>query len=429
MKIHFIGIGGIGMSALARYYLNKGFSVSGSDMNDSDLLKDLQTQGAEIYIGGHVSKNIKNDTDLVIYTAAIEDANPEIIKAKEEKIRCLSYAETLGELSKNFFTIAISGTHGKTTTTAMISLILIKAGLDPTVVIGTKVREFGNSNLRIGHSKFLVIEACEYEDSFLNYHPQIGVILNIEEDHLDYFKNFENIKKSFNKFADQSDYLLITKEFKEIIKEDAAVEEREKDIEMLKKILKIPGDFNIKNALCALAVARRLNIKDEISFEALSEFAGTWRRFDIDKDSFPFLIINDYAHHPTEITATLKGAREKFPEKKITCVYQPHQYERTFSLKDEFVKAFQYSLDEKWINELILYPIYTVPGRESSEVMKKIDSKKLNRIINRENSSYFETFEEIGEKCKTLGKNDILIIMGAGNIYNLYDFLKKTLSF
>lgn len=421
MKIYFIGIGGIGISALAKYCLKKGHKVYGSDVFDSDIIKVLQEEGAQINIGLQTKDNIK-DFDLVIYSPAIKESNEEYVEAKKRNTKLLSYPEALSELASNMVTIAISGSHGKSTTTTMLALILIEAGLDPTVIVGTKVKEFGNSNLRVGNSKYLIIEACEYEDSFLNYNPDIGIILNIEKDHLDYFKNIENIKRSFNQFAKQSKKIIIEKEMEKIIdSNNKIVFDRKKTI---KPILHIPGKFNITNAMHAIIAARELGVNDETSLKALSKFRGTWRRMDIDNNSFPFKIINDYAHHPTEIKATLKAVREKYISQNIYCIFQPHQYERTFNLFNDFKQAFGEALDKNYLNALVIYPIYTVEGRESEEIKKKVNSEKLVLEINHQNCIFIKDFEDAKTFIQNnLRKNDVLIIMGAGDIYNLYKYL------
>ncbi|MDD2796557.1 MAG: Mur ligase domain-containing protein [Candidatus Pacebacteria bacterium] len=413
MKIYFIGIGGIGISALAKYYLKKGHRIYGSDILDSEIIQDLKKNGVQI------TNKLPDNIDLVIYTAAISKQNKIYLKAKKRNIKTLSYPEALAELSKNMFTIAISGTHGKSTTTAMLSLILTEAGLDPTVIVGTKIKEFENNNYRIGNSKYLIIEACEYKDSFLNYHPDIGVILNIEKDHLDYFKNFENIKKSFNQFAKQSKKVILEKQIQELINtQNKIIFDKNK---ITKPILNIPGEFNILNAMHAIKVADELGIKKELSLKVLSKFKGTWRRMDTDNKSFNFTIINDYAHHPTEIKETLKAIREKYKTQKIYCIFQPHQYERTLVFSNEFENVLKNALLKEHLNKLFLYPIYTAEGRESPEIKKQINSEKLVSKINHKNCAFIKNFEEAKIFIKnTLKENNVLIIMGAGNIYNLY---------
>ena len=200
MKTHFIGIGGIGVSALAQYYLAKGHEVSGSDLQSSEITDFLKDKGMKIATGGHFADNVKSDFNLVVYSPAVPKDNPEILQAQKFGIKTASYPEALGELTRQHFTIAISGSHGKSTTTAMVGLALIEAGMDPTVIVGTRLKEFGNSNFRMGHSSFLVIEACEYDDSFIHYSPKIIVVTNVDKEHLDYFKTFANVKKAFKDF-------------------------------------------------------------------------------------------------------------------------------------------------------------------------------------------------------------------------------------
>lgn len=416
MKIHFIGIGGIGVSALAKYYLEKGAEVSGSDVIASSLTEDLAKKGAKIFIGPNKAENIK-DYDLVIHSPAVKENNYEMKEAELKGIKILSYPQALGELTKEYFTIAVSGTHGKSTTTAMIALILIEAGLDPTVVVGTKLKEFGNSNFRMGRSRYLVIEACEHEASFLNYWPKVAVVTNIEEDHLDYYENLENIKKAFNDFASHisDNGVLIKLKGTEIKTNKRTIEfslDEERCANKLRQIVKIPGDHNIIDALAALKVARALEITDEVSFSALSKYMGSWRRFE--ETQFPnFVLIDDYGHHPTEILATLKGARQKYPNKNIYCVFQPHQYQRTFLLFNDFVAAFKEAIETKLVDKLFLIDIYDVAGREGGELREKVSSEKLAAAI--PNAIYVSN----QDLFSNLGNGEVIIFMGAGNIYDL----------
>jgi len=421
MKIHFIGIGGIGVSSLAQYYLLKGNEISGSDVYDSEIINKLREMGAKITIGPNKEENIV-DYDLVIYSPAIKESNPELSIAKERGIKTLSYPQALGDLTREYFTIAVSGTHGKSTTTSMISLILIEAGLDPTVIVGTKLKEFGNSNFRMGNSKYLVIEACEHEASFLNYNSDIGIILNIEEDHLDYYKNIENIKKAFNDFA------LLIKEKGTLIKNknlDIKVDRETIDfsfeeVNIVKGFVNVPGEHNLMNALVGVKVARLLNISDEISLKALSKFKGTWRRFDEHILKNDNILIDDYAHHPTEILTTLKGIREKYPHKKIYCVFQPHQYQRTFLLLDGFINTFKESIDKKLVDKLFIIDIYDVLGREDPETKSKISSEKIAKMVpGLEYAENDKLFDQLNDY-------EVVVFMGAGSIYNLsQEFLKK----
>lgn len=384
MKIHFVGIGGIGVSALAQYYLLNGHSVSGEDVvSKGEIIEKLKEMGVNI------SK--VDSCDLVIYSPAV-DRNQ--IKIKAPKI--MSYPEALGEISKKYFTIAISGTHGKSTTTAMLSLILIEAGLDPTVIVGTKLKEFNGSNFRMGHSQYLIIEACEHEASFLNYHPDIGVVLNIEADHLDYYQNIEKIRDAFATFESQS---------KKVIKNVPVID----DLKM-----NVPGLHNKLNASFAVAVAREIGISDEVSFRAISKFSGTWRRFD-EHIYNNLIIIDDYAHHPTEILATIKSVREKYPGKKIYCFFQPHQHQRTFLLLNDFIDAFNQSL--KIVDKLFLIDIYDVCGRESKAL--KINSQEIAKMV--EGLEYIKK-EDVS---KEINEADVVIFMGAGDIYNLSCDIRK----
>jgi len=428
MKIHFIGIGGIGVSALARYHLVKGNLVSGSDLASSEVTKALKKLGAKILIGSHTSKYLTSDVKQVIYSPAIPSNNPELKMAKKLGIKCQSYPESLGELTKKYWTIAISGTHGKSTTTSMIGLALEKAGLDPTVIVGTKLKEWGNSNCRIGKSKYLVIEADEWQAAFLNYYPQIIVLTTIEREHLDYYKNLNHILRTFKEYIShlpENGVLVANKDDKNILKIKNKKSKiqinyyslKQKEGEKIKRILKIPGEHNISNALAVLTVARILKIPDKTSFKALGEYKGAWRRFEITKNLYPkpYIFISDYAHHPTEIKVTLKAAREKFPKNKIWCVFQPHQYQRTYYLWDDFVKVFKAAP----INRLIITEIYDVAGREKKEIKEKINSKKLIKAINKRWAVYLPKEKITNYLRKNLQGQEVVIIMGAGDIYKL----------
>lgn len=452
MKIHFVGIGGIGVSALARYFLEKGDRVIGSDLYSSEIIEGLKKNGARIYTSLHSAKNLAKDTDLLIYSPAVLPNNPELLTANKLGIKCQSYPEALGELTKEYFTIAVSGTHGKSTTTAMIALILIKAGLNPTLIVGTKLKEFGNSNFRMGgypntkykiqDTKYLVIEADEHFASFLNYWSKIIVLTNIEKDHLDYYKNLKNILKTFKEYIGHlpdNGILVANKEDKNIKKIILSYQfpifnkfsiinfqlSKSKDVPKLKKILKVPGEHNVANALAALSVARTLKIPDKVSFSALSQYRGCWRRFEITKilHPKPYTLISDYAHHPTEIKTTLAAAREKYANKKIWCVFQPHQHQRTFYLFKDFVKVFKNALRSKWIDKLILTDIFDVIGRENLKIKKMISSQKIIKVIKMKNKEKIKYISSLKKTKKYLEKNlqggEVVIIMGAGDIYKL----------
>ncbi len=439
MKIHFIGIGGIGVSALAQYYLAKGVEVSGSDLTSSEITELLISKGAKLLIGEHKAENISKDLDLVVYSPAVPEDNIELGQARKfqssnPELMIKSCPQLLGKLSKDYFTIAVSGSHGKSTTVAMVSLILIKAGLDPTVIFGTKLREFGDSNFRLGKSNYLIIEADEYQASFLNYWPDIIALTNIEEEHLDYYKNLRSLLEAFKKFIghlSKHGTLIVNKDDKNIQRilgsrfkiQNYSI--RQEEAKRLKKILKIPGEHNVSNALAALTVARALNIPEETSFKALSEYHGAWRRFEIkeirEKDN-QFTILSDYAHHPTEIKATLIAAREKWLDKKIWVVFQPHQHQRTFYFFEKLVNVFSAAKIEK----LILVPIYDVAGREEIEFREKVNALKLVQAIKKEKRDkkgdilYISTIKKTKFFLeKNLQGGEIVIIMGAGNVYEL----------
>ncbi len=409
MRIHFIGIGGIGVSALAQYYLQKGRDISGSDLVVSETTDFLAQKGVKIMIG-NVAGNITQDIELVIHSPAVKQENPELVQAKKYGIKAITYPQALGSLTREYETIAISGSHGKSTTTAMVALILIKAGIDPTVIVGTKLKEFNNSNFRMGKSKYLVIEACEYDGSFLHYQPKIEVITNIDKEHLDYFKNFAGVKKAFKDFIAKlpEDGVLI-------FNKKVPLREAKK----LAKLLQVPGKHNVANAYSALCVARELGIDDNISYAALAEFTGTWRRFEIKNilDPRPLTLVSDYGHHPTEVAATFQAAWEKFPKAKIWCIYQPHQYQRTYYLFKDFVKLFKSAK----INQIIITDIYDVAGRETESINKKISSEMLVHKINKKNVRYMPLeAAEIFVK-ENIKSGEVLIIMGAGDVYKLVD--------
>jgi len=453
MKIHFIGIGGIGVSALARYYLAKGHKVSGSDLVSSEITDSLKKSGAKISIMRHLAKNLPEDVGLVIYSPAVQSDNPEIKKAKKlqvtgYKLQVLSYPQALGELTKKYFTIAVSGTHGKSTTVAMTASILIKAGLDPTVIVGTKLKEFNGSNFRAGESKYLVIEADEWQASFLNYWPKIIVLTNIEREHLDYYKDLKHILRTYKEYVShlpRGGLLVVNEDDKNISrikKQEATLRGvrlkasrrikkfslAQKEVKKLREILKVPGEHNIYNALSALTVARALKISDKISFKALSEYKGCWRRFEVKKgriDSRNFIIISDYAHHPTEVKAALEAAREKFPSKEIWCIFQPHQYQRTFYLFNDFIRVFLGVLrrdqGKPTLDRLIITDIYDVAGREEGEIKKKVSSKKLIKKLNKPWAIHLAKEKVKNYLKRELKGGEIIIIMGAGDVYNLTD--------
>ncbi len=419
---HFIGIGGIGVSSLAQILHAKGKTISGSDNFPSEITAKLKKNGIKIF-HQHEEKNITKKHQLIIYSPAVPNTNPELKRAKKLKIPCLSYPEALGELSKEYFTIAIAGTHGKSTTTAMTALILTAGKLDPTVVIGTKLREFKNRNFRVGKSKYLVIEACEYRRSFIHFKPDILVITNIEAEHLDYYKDLKDYQKAFNEIAlkvPKNGYIIVNSEEKNmgpILKNCHAKIIKWK--EKIKVKPGVPGEFNLVNATNAATIGQILGIKEKSINEAIKKYTGSWRRMDyIRKKLGKTQFIDDYGHHPTEVRVTLQAIREKHPEDKILCVFQPHQHSRTKILLKEFGHAFNS------VDQVIIPNIYQV--RDSEEVVKSINVDDLvNEIKNYQpNVKNGESLEKTAKYIRENYKQyDIIVTMGAGDISKIYKLL------
>jgi len=406
--IHLIGIGGINVSAIAKLMLAQGKKVSGSDLAATDLTRELEALGAKVYLG-HKRENIAPDVGLIIYSDAVPQNNPERLVAEEKKIEVMSAFKFWGEYAKDKKVVAISGTNGKSTTTAMVGFIMAEAGLDPTVVVGTKVLQWG-SNIRIGKSDWLVIEADEYHAHMLEFKPRIAVITNIAPDHLDYYKDLDDIVAHFQKWVehlpkDGGAVINLNNPASKQLRFNAPVVtfslggakglrsagltvrsgydswtgdnsfnivDDKKDWGIID--LSLPGTFNIENALAAAATADLLGIRRSKIRKALSMFKGTWRRFEIAGEYQGALVISDYAHHPDGVKATLEAARGWYPHQRLVLLYQPHQHNRTRKLFDEFVKSF----DE--VDELILAEIYDVAGRENSED-QKVSSKDLVEAI------------------------------------------------
>ena len=410
VRVYFVGIGGISMSGLAQILASEGFSVSGSDRAESAATQELEACGIKVLIG-QKAENITDDIDLAVFTAAIHPDNPEYKAVHEKGIPCLSRAELLGQLMKNYrLPVAVSGTHGKTTTTSMLSEVLLAADVDPTLSIGGFLSDIG-SNVRIGNSGYFVAEACEYTNSFLHMFPGIGIILNIEEDHLDFFKDLSDIRRSFRRFAElipAEGTLIINAEidnWEEIAKDlsckvvtfssEPGADYYPSDITLDKNghpsftlhgpascgadteiTLCVPGMHNIGNALAAVAAADRLDIPRSASAKGLSLFKGTDRRFQYKGERNGFTIIDDYAHHPTEIEATLRAARA-CPYSRIICVFQPHTYTRTKSFMSGFAKALSLA------DIVILADIYaareTDPGNQLPDPAGR-DQKARTRL-------------------------------------------------
>lgn len=416
-NVHFVGIGGIGLSALARYYRASGARVSGSDSARSEITDDLRREGVPVAIG-HRAGNVKQP-ELIIYSAAVQNNNPELKEARRKHIPMETYAEALGKLTKKYFTIAVAGSHGKSTTTALIGLILTEAGLDPTVIVGTKLREFGGSNFRAGKSQYLVIEADEWNRSFHHYYPQIAVITNIDREHLDTYKTYSGVKAGFAKFLKNlpPDGVAVIN-YRNIGARKIAERFRGKVIFYNKKSfprhsLWIPGAYNQTNAEAAWQVAKYLKIKKSVAEAVFRSYRGAWRRLEqLATNNLQLttkaIIYSDYAHHPTEIKATLAALREKYPKKKIIAVFQPHLADRLNSLFKEFASAFRDA------DKVIIVPVYKVAGRHTKRSKNSLD---LARAIVKPPAFYAKDFAAAKKMlCDDFHSRSIIVAMSAGDL-------------
>ena len=444
-SVHFIGIGGISMSALAEMMLYLGYKVSGSDRSDSEALSKLREKGAEICVGQR-KENIKNP-DLVCYTAAISEDNPELIRARELNVPVIERAELLGELMTLYkFPLAVAGTHGKTTTTSMLSLILLAAEKDPTILVGGNLPQI-EGNYRQGKTDYLVLEACEYVESFLHFHPFLSIITNIEADHLDYFVNLNNIISAFEKFArlnsplghiivcfDDKNIQSIVQNFgKNVVKYGIDAKNCEFVAENIKPnskkgtnfdvlymgkpflslSLNLSGKHVVYDALACVAAAVSLGIEKEAIKEGLESFTGTKRRFEKLGFFDGVEVVDDYAHHPTEIETTLKSAME-MGYNDVWCIFQPHTYSRTKAFLNEFAEALSLA------DHVIIADVY--PAREKYD--GTIHSCDLALLIDK--GVYINDFGAIERYIKkNAKKGDLVISMGAGSVTEIGHNLVK----
>lgn len=446
-KVHFIGIGGISMSGLAEILLKNNFKVSGSDMHSSSMTDKLKNMGANIFIG-HKRENL-DGIDLVVYTAAISNDNPELKRAFNEHIPTMDRAEFLGQLMKNHkLNIAIAGTHGKTTTTSMVSNISLEAELDPTILVGGEL-DILKGNVRTGKSDYFITEACEYKASFLKFFPYIGVILNIDADHLDYYKDIEDIKNTFLKFANlipEDGYLVACSDDAKMSKiinnvkcnivtyginsgniqaKNIKFDEKgcasftvvQNGSDLFSIQLKVPGTHNVLNSLASICVSLILEINPNDIINGLEEFFGTRRRFELKGVKNNITVVDDYAHHPTEIKATL-NATKNFPHKKLFCIFQPHTYTRTKSLFKEFSECFNH------VDTLILADIYAAREKDTGIVSSNMLGDKIRE--NNVNCLNLHSFNDILDYLEKEAKEgDLILTMGAGDIYKVGEsFLK-----
>ncbi|WP_051280682.1 UDP-N-acetylmuramate--L-alanine ligase [Anaerovorax odorimutans] len=447
--IHCIGIGGIGLSAIAEIFLYRGYKVSGSDMKESEITDKLMRKGAQVFLG-HREKNIEG-TDLVIYSSAVSQDNPELKGALEKGIKAVSRAEVLGSLMDEYkSSIAVSGTHGKTTTTSMISLILENSQKSPTILVGGNLSEI-NGNVKVGSSDYFVTEACEYMDSFLKLKPNIEIILNIDSDHLDYFKDIEHIVSSFSKFAnlvpkdgmliaydanpfvssiienlnknvitfgfnERCDYYATDIKFNSLGLPEFKVNNRGK--ELCEIHLSVPGEHNIANAVAAFSCCHYLGIDISNIVSTLESYNGTQRRFDVigvTKDNIK--VVDDYAHHPTEIKATLKAA-QNIPHNNLWCLFQPHTYTRTLALFDDFAESFEAA------DKIIMTEIYAAREKNIYKISAKELVNEIKRVYPKKEVYFFSDFNEIANfVINNAENNDLVITMGAGDIYKVAEII------
>lgn len=438
MNIHITGIGGIGTSAIAGYWLANGNMVSGSDLAENGSTRQLQKDGARVFIGPHRASNVPSDAELLVYSPAVGPDNEERKEAEARGIPAISYPEALGKIAEPFTTVAVAGTHGKSTTTAMIALIAEAAGLDPSVIIGTKLREYGNRNYRAGKGNIMVLEADEYAGSFLRYRPDIAVVTNIDEDHLDYYKTPQKIEEAFASFAAnirENGTLVGNREDPRVLR---LLRDREKrggcavpfsleqeEAGSVRDALQIPGKHNAANALAAMSAARALGVDDKTIISALARYRGSWRRFETHALSYPvpYTLVSDYGHHPAEIAATMEGVRERWPDAHVLLVFQPHQRKRTRLLFDRFAHC----LARVPADTLVLTDIYDVAGRE--EAGDAVSSRDLLAAVRerdaRASLAYVPFADLRGFLSREVRERDVVVLMGAGSIGELAEELTR----
>lgn len=450
-KIHFVGIGGIGMSGIAEILIDQGFHVSGSDRGLSEVTERLQKLGANVF-EGHKAENIADDVDALVYSSAVALDNPEVLEAQRRKIPIIRRAEMLAEVMRLKYGIGIAGTHGKTTTTSMVSLVLMEGNLDPTVIVGGKLSGLGGTNARLGHGDFIVVEADEYDRSFLSITPTIAVLTTLETDHLDCYRDLEDIKGAFIQFAsrvpfygfvvlclDEPALLDIMPQLnkKKIITyglnpqaDVQAVDIRHKDntstftvvcdgIDLGALTVQVPGNHNVQNSLAAIAVGLQLGVPFEKVRAGIEKFSGVYRRWEKKGEVNGITLYDDYAHHPTECRATLAGAKAGW-RRRVVCAFQPHLYTRTRDFYEDFGKAFLLS------DVLVVTDVY--PARE--EAIQGISGELIVNAAKRfghKDAHYVPDKRHVPDYLKTIvRKGDIVITMGAGDIWKFgEEFLRK----
>lgn len=454
-RIHFIGIGGISMSGLAEILASQGYIITGSDIKASSITQKLEKMGIKVTIG-HFADNVTG-SDLIVYTAAVKADNPELAAAGEIGIPCIDRATLLGGIMRGYpRSVAVSGTHGKTTTTSMISMIMLEEGLDPTVHIGGELTQIGGTT-RVGKSDYFIAEACEYAGSFLKFHPYLAVILNIEFDHADYYKDLEQVRTAFAGFAklipedgcllacgddpaiaaileqvpckkvsfglqdDKNDWSAANITFDDLGCGKYTLLQHGKPAAEIK--LKVPGVHNVSNSIAAIAACSIMGCSLSSAVKALQKFGGTHRRFELKGICDGITVVDDYAHHPTEVAATLKAAKN-CAQSRIWCVFQPHTYSRTKYLMDEFSSAF------KDADIVIVSDIYAAREADSGDVNSGMLADRISSTGKQ--AIYIMDFESIVEYLdKNAVSGDLIITMGAGDIYKVGELFleaRKTLA-
>ena len=449
-KLHFVGIGGIGMSGIAEILIDQGFEISGSDKTESDNTERLVSLGSKVYVG-HAATNLAQDVDVVVYSSAVGPDNPELMEAHARNIPVIRRAEMLAEVMRLKYGIGIAGTHGKTTTTSMVSLVLLEGGVDPTVIVGGRLRGLAGSNARLGRGDFIVVEADEFDRSFLSITPTIAVLTTLETDHLDCYRDLEDIKGAFIQFASKIPFYgfvilcldepalqeIIPRIKKKIItyglngqadiqavdivhKENTSRFVVVKDGKDLGSVeIQIPGKHNVQNALAAIAVGLQLGVPFEKVKAGIEKFTGVFRRWEVKAELAGITVIDDYAHHPTEIKATLAGAKAGW-RRRVICVFQPHLYSRTRDFYDDFGRSF-FNADVLVLTDVYPAreePIQGVNGELIANAAKQFGHKNVHYVPDKKNIP--EYLMEIKEK------GDIILTMGAGDIWRFgEEFIAK----
>lgn len=450
-KIHFVGIGGIGMSGIAEILMDEGFKVTGSDRATSENTDRMKNLGARVYIG-HDGKNVEPDVDVLVYSSAVPPENPELIVAQQRKIPVIRRAEMLAEVMRLKYGIGIAGTHGKTTTTSMVGFVLIEGGVDPTVIVGGRLRGLAGSNARLGQGDFIVVEADEFDRSFLSITPTIAVLTTLETDHLDCYRDLEDIKTAFIQFGSKVPFYgfivlcldepalqeIMPRLKKKIVTYGLNGQADLQAIDIVHRLnkslftvvyggkelgqieLQIPGKHNVQNALAAIAVGLQLDVPFAKIKAGIEKFTGVFRRWEVKAEVGGITVVDDYAHHPTEIKATLSGAKSGW-RRRVVCVFQPHLYSRTRDFYEDFGRAF-FNADVLIVTDVYPAreePIQGVNGELIVNAARDFGHKQVHYVADKKDIPAFLS------KIKQAG--DMIITMGAGDIWKFGEEFVKSL--